>query len=65
MTMEKRPLRPIVQLLISIAIIALAVTATLVIFRYPEKFGPFVVGALVVTLASFLLLLLLRHFMVV
>src|SRR5213592_369940 len=35
------------------------------IFRYPEKFGPFVVGALVVTLASFLLLLLLRHFLVV
>jgi len=66
MTIEKRrPLRPIVQLLISIAIIVLAVAATLVIFRYPEKFGPFVVGALVVTLASFLLLLLLRHFLVV
>jgi poly-beta-1,6 N-acetyl-D-glucosamine synthase len=66
MTIEKRrPLRPIVQLLISIAIIVLAVAATLVIFRYPEKFGPFVVGALVITLASFLLLLLLRHFLLV
>ena len=65
MSIEKRPLRPIVQLLISIAIIVIAVVATLVIFRYPEKFGPVVVGALVVTLASFLLLLLLRHFMIV
>ncbi len=65
MSIEKRPLRPIVQLLISIAIIVLAVAATLVIFRYPEKFGPFVVGALVITLASFLLLLMLRHFLLV
>jgi poly-beta-1,6 N-acetyl-D-glucosamine synthase len=64
-TATRPPLRPIIQLLISIAIIVLAVAATLVIFRYPEKFGPFVVGALVITLASFLLLLLLRHFMVV
>jgi poly-beta-1,6 N-acetyl-D-glucosamine synthase len=52
-------------LLISVAIIALAVVATIVIFRYPEKFGPFFMGALVVTLATFLLLLLLRHFLVV
>jgi poly-beta-1,6 N-acetyl-D-glucosamine synthase len=64
-TANRRPLRPITQLLISAAIIALAVIATLVLFRYPERFGPFFVGALVVTLASFLLLLLLRHFIVV
>ena len=66
MTIARRPpLRPIIQLLISVAIIGLAVAATIFIFRYPEIFGPFLVGALVVTLASFLLLLMLRHFIVV
>src|SRR5437773_12357750 len=58
----RRPLRPITQLLISIAIIALAVIATLFLFRYPQKLGPIFITALVVTLASFLLLLVLRHF---
>ena len=48
-TANRTPLRPITQLLISAAIIILAVAATLVIFRYPERFGPFFVGALVVT----------------
>jgi len=61
----KKPLRPITQLLISIAIIALVVIATIYLFRYPEKFGPYVIGALVVTLATFLLLLMLRHFVLI
>jgi poly-beta-1,6 N-acetyl-D-glucosamine synthase len=58
----KKPLRPITQLLISIAIIALAVIATLLLFKYPQKLGPIFIYGLVVTLASFLLLLALRHF---
>src|SRR5581483_3633889 len=61
----KRPLRPITQLIISIAIIAAVVVATLFLFRYPQKLGPIFITALVVTLASFLLLLILRHFVLV
>ncbi len=63
--MPKKPLRPITQLLISLAIIALVVIATVYLFRYPQRLGPIFVGALVVTLASFLMLLLLRHFIVI
>src|SRR5437868_1606263 len=61
----KQPLRPITQLLISIAIIALVVIATVFLFKYPQKLGPIFVTALVITLASFLLLLVLRHFIVI
>ena len=61
----KKPLRPITQLLISIAIIALVVIATVFLFRYPQRLGPIFVTALVVTLGTFLAVLLLRHFMLV
>src|SRR5437764_15315483 len=61
----KKPLRPITQLLISIAIIALVVIATIFLFKYPQKLGPIFITALVVTLASFLLLLVLRHFILI
>jgi poly-beta-1,6 N-acetyl-D-glucosamine synthase len=65
MTAVKKPLRPVTQLLISIAIVLIVVIATIYLFRYPQKFGPFFIGALVVTLATFLLLLLLRHFVLI
>lgn len=58
----KTPLRPITQLLISIAIIALPVIGTILLYKYPKALGPIFITALVVTLASFLLLLVLRHF---
>ena len=61
----KKPLRPITQLLISVAIIAVVVIATIFLFRYPQKLGPIFITALVVTLASFLLLLILRHFILI
>jgi biofilm PGA synthesis N-glycosyltransferase PgaC len=61
----KRPMRPITQLLISIAIIAVVVIATVFLFKYPQKLGPIFITALVVTLASFLLLLILRHFILI
>jgi len=61
----KRPMRPIMQLLISIAIIAIVVIATVFLFKYPQKLGPIFITALVVTLASFLLLLILRHFILI
>jgi poly-beta-1,6 N-acetyl-D-glucosamine synthase len=61
----KKPLRPLTQLIISIGIIALVVIATLFLFRYPQKLGPIFITALVVTLASFLLLLVLRHFVLI
>ena len=61
----KKPMRPITQLIISIAIIALVVIATLFLFKYPQKLGPIFITALVVTMASFLLLLILRHFILI
>src|SRR5437868_3285453 len=61
----KQPLRPITQLLISIAIVAVVVIATIFLFKYPQKLGPIFITALVVTLASFLLLLILRHFILI
>jgi poly-beta-1,6 N-acetyl-D-glucosamine synthase len=61
----KRPLRPVTQLLISILIIAVVVIATVFLFKYPQKLGPIFITALVVTLASFLLLLILRHFILI
>jgi poly-beta-1,6-N-acetyl-D-glucosamine synthase len=61
----KTPLRPITQLLISIAIVAVVVIATIFLFKYPQKLGPIFITALVVTLASFLLLLILRHFILI
>ena len=48
----KKPLRPTTQLIISIAIILLAVLATVILFRYPQQLGPIFITALVVTLAS-------------
>src|SRR5437016_8502110 len=61
----KKPMRPATQLIISIAIIALVVIATLFLFKYPQKLGPIFITALVVTMASFLLLLILRHFILI
>ena len=63
--MPKKPMSPRLQLAISILIIAVVVILTILLFRYPEKLGPFFVSALVVTLASFLLLLILRHFVLI
>jgi len=61
----KRPMNPRLQLFISIAVIVCVVVLTIFLFRYPQKLGPIFVAALVVTLASFLLLLILRHFIVI
>lgn len=61
----KKPMRPITQLIISVAIFAVVVVATLFLFRYPQKLGPIFITALVVTLASFLVVLILRHFVLV
>ena len=61
----KKPLRPKTQLFLSILIIALVVIVTVLLFRYPQRLGPIFVKALVVTLASFLVLLILRHFLLV
>ena len=61
----KKPLRPATQLIISIAIIAVVVIATLFLFKYPQKLGPIFITALVITLASFLLLLIMRHFILI
>jgi len=64
-TTIKRPLRPKVQLAISILIILVVLLVTWALFHWPEKLGPLFVSALVVTLAAFLLLLILRHFILI
>jgi poly-beta-1,6-N-acetyl-D-glucosamine synthase len=56
---------PRLQLLISLLLIAVIVTLTVLLYLYPERLAPIFVGALVVTLASFLLLLILRHFILI
>ena len=63
--MPKKPLNPKVQLLISVLLIAVVVILTLYLFKYPQKLGPFFVSALVITLGSFLMLLILRHFLLI
>ena len=63
--MPKKPLSPRTQALISILIILAVVILTIFMFRYPERLGPIAVSALVITLASFLLLLILRHFVLI
>ncbi len=63
--MVKRAMSPKLQLLVSLAIIAVVLLATWALFAYPEKLGPVVVTALVVMLGAFLVLLLLRHFLLI
>ena len=61
----RKPLRPATQLIISIAIIAVVVIATYFLFKFPQRLGPIFITALVITLATFLLLLILRHFILI
>jgi len=61
----KKPMSPRKQAIISILIIIAVVTLTIFMFRYPERLGPIAVSALVITLGSFLLLLILRHFILI
>ncbi|HYR29931.1 MAG TPA: glycosyltransferase family 2 protein, partial [Thermoanaerobaculia bacterium] len=61
----KTPMSPRKQAVISILIILAVVTLTIFMFRYPERLGPIAVSALVITLGSFLLLLILRHFILI
>jgi poly-beta-1,6 N-acetyl-D-glucosamine synthase len=61
----RKPMRPAVQLLFAVAIIGLVVVATLFLFKYPQRVGTIFITALVITLATFLLLLILRHFVLI
>jgi len=61
----KAPLNPKIQLLISLLIVLAVVVLTFFLFKYPQKLGPIFISALVITLASFLLLLVMRHFMLI
>jgi poly-beta-1,6-N-acetyl-D-glucosamine synthase len=63
--MPKNPMNPRLQVAISLAMLSAVVILTIFMFRYPERFGPLSISALVITLATFLMLLLLRHFVVV
>jgi len=63
--MAKKKMHPLLQLAISILLIVTLVVLTLSIFRYPDRLGPIAVTTLVITLASFLTLLILRHFLLI
>lgn len=60
-----KPLNPRLQIALSLLVVAVAVTATLLLFRYPAVVGPVVMTALITVLISFLLLLILRHFLLI
>jgi len=53
------------QLLVSLAVVLLIVVLTVVLFKYPDIVGPIFVSALVYTLITFLILLVLRHFLLI
>jgi biofilm PGA synthesis N-glycosyltransferase PgaC len=61
----KDKMSPRVQLLISLLIIAVIVTLTVLLYVYPERLGPVFISLLIFTLGSFLLLLILRHFVLI
>ena len=61
----REKMSPKAQLLISLLLVAVVVTLTVLLYVFPETLGPVFIGALVVTLASFLLLLILRHFILI
>jgi biofilm PGA synthesis N-glycosyltransferase PgaC len=65
MAATKKPLSPKIQLLISALIILAVVVLTIFLFKYPQRLGPIFISALVVTLGSFLMLLILRHFVLI
>lgn len=63
--MAKKSMHPILQLVISLLLIFVVVALTLFMFRYPNRLGPIAVTTLVITLGTFLTLLILRHFMLI
>jgi biofilm PGA synthesis N-glycosyltransferase PgaC len=62
---RKKPMNPKLQLLISLALIAVIIVLTVLLYVYPSVIGPFMVTALVITLGAFLILLILRHFLLI
>lgn len=53
------------QLAIALGLIAVVVILSVLLFMYPAVLGPFLVKALVFTLITFLILLILRHFLLI
>lgn len=61
----KRPMNPRLQLAVVAGLLLLVVLATVAMFKFPEIVGPFFNKSLVVVLATFLLLLIVRHFVLI
>jgi len=59
------PMNPKLQLLIVAGLILVVALATYFMFRFPALLGPVFNSALVIVLATFLVLLLLRHFVLI
>jgi biofilm PGA synthesis N-glycosyltransferase PgaC len=64
-TARKQSMNPRLQMVISLLLILIVVALTIFLFRYPSKLGPVFVTALVVMLGAFLVLLILRHFLLI
>lgn len=61
----RKPMNPKKQVAVSLLLIAVVVILTILLFRYPDVLGPIFIKGLVVTLATFLILLILRHFLLI
>lgn len=61
----RKPMNPKKQVAISLLLVAIVVLLTVALFVYPNIVGPIFVRALVVTLITFLVLLILRHFLLI
>jgi poly-beta-1,6-N-acetyl-D-glucosamine synthase len=61
----RKPMNPVKQAAVALLLVGIVVFATVMLFRYPDRIGPVFVNALVATLITFLLLLVLRHFLLI
>lgn len=61
----RRPMKPKRQIGVLIAVLAVIIALSILLFMYPATLGPIFVKGLVVTLVAFLLLLVLRHFLLI
>ena len=65
MATRRQPMNPRLQVALTVGLILLVVLLTFIMLRYPAQVGPYFVTALTVTLVAFLLILVLRHFILV
>lgn len=62
---RRRHMRTKLQITLVVALALLAIVLTVLLFLYPARLGPIFITTLVVTLVAFLLVLMLRHFLLI